>query len=763
LNNPVYQGITVNAIFTPDNWETTFLQPAFYDQEFDEDIRDGREWYYPTNNFSWKVRFSPPNPGEWQYKLSAEDASGYTETPSQSFEVSPSSNRGFVQVSLNDPRYFEFENGTYFSGLGYNLTGNQIDPRNPNRSSQDYFQKTSQNGSQLFRYWLPIWSIYTSTWNPWRSITPTPSGGYIPFTGLTFERVNQDRGSETSMVVSNKDNPCMFIGWLTPSPAMKTNTEYRIRVRYFTYEIEGPRISSNPYGLVAKMGSDQIGGWLWGEGLNCSDPGTGIVVSDYQNESTQNTDQPWQILEGSWNSGDSNFLPYFYLVMENVDRGRALIDYVSIKEVLGGGAFGPNILPKPWMSHHLYFDQRNSLAIDKMIEAAHQHDIYLKLTTLEKNEWMLNRIQWDGSTGDFGEKNKNFYGNWRQITKVRWLQQAWWRYIQARWGYSPNIHSWELLNEGDPFNGQHYTLADEFGKYMHCRVFGIPVESEAGQKCDYEHPNSHLVTTSFWHSFPTKDFWASDDYPNIDYADLHAYNSTGQIDNPAHEVDAALYHLEYSQMAYRSLREAAGEHNQKPIIRGEAGIDFKDQQTKQPDLSKDQYGVWLHNFLWASLDSGGMIEQYWWNENIENQPGPDGEKGLYEVFSYFQQFLSEIPLNNGVYVDIEARASNPNLRVIGQKDTNNSRAHLWVQNIDHTWRNVVDGFSLSTSTSGPITIDGFSPNQELIVVWHSFTSQGIPSIETSNISVDESGRITLQLPGDPSITDIGISIKKYTR
>jgi hypothetical protein len=759
VDNPAYQGITVNAIFTPDNWETTYQQPAFYYQEFKEDIRDGREWYYPTTNFSWKVRFSPPIPGEWQYKISAEDASGYSESSFQNFTVSPSSNRGFVRVSSNDPRYFEFDDGTYFPGLGYNLTGNQINASNPYRSSQTFFQKASQNGIQFFRYWLPVWGIYTSAWNPWRSITPAPSSGYIPFSGLTFDEANHEFGSETSMVISNKNNPCMFIGWLTPPPAVKPDTNYHIRIRFLTYEIDGPRIAGNPHGLVAKVGGEENGGWLWGDGINCNDPGTGIVVSEYQSASTKDTETPWQILEGSWHSDDANYLPYFYLVMENVNGGRALIDYVWIEEDLGGGKFGPNILPRPWMSHHLYFEHRSSITFDKIIEAVHEYDIYLKLVTLEKNEWTMNHMQLDGSAGDFGKRNQNFYGDWRQITKVRWLQQAWWRYIQARWGYSPNIHSWELLNEGDPASDRHYAFADEFGKYMHCRVFGISVGGGDAEKCNYQHPNSHLVSTSFWHSFPTKAFWAAEKYPNLDFADLHAYNSTGQIDNPTHEVDAALYHLDYSQMAYQKLRESPGGSNQKPVVRGEAGIDFKDQQVEQPDLDKDQYGVWLHNFLWSSLDSGGMIEQYWWNKNLENQPGPDGEQGLYEVFNYFQDFIADIPLNNGFYVDAEATVTNPNLRVIGQKDTTNIRAHLWVQNKEHTWRNVVDGISLGASLSGDITIDGFPPDSDLTIKWFSFDTKGIPSINTSSINVDESGRITLQLPNAPHITDIGIKIE----
>ena len=92
------------------------------------------------------------------------------------------------------------------------------------------------------------------------------------------------------------------------------------------------------------------------------------------------------------------------------------------------------------------------------------------------------------------------------MTKTRWLQMAWWRYVQARWGYSPNIHSWELLNEGDPASSAHYQLADELGRSM--RQYA---------------PNHHLVSTSFWHSFPRDAFWANREYPNVDFADIHRY------------------------------------------------------------------------------------------------------------------------------------------------------------------------------------------------------------------------------------------------
>ncbi|MCJ7566139.1 MAG: DUF5060 domain-containing protein, partial [Anaerolineales bacterium] len=95
-------GVTVEALFSPDGWFTIHRQPAFYFQDFDHQIKGGKDWIYPRDDFSWVVRFSPPTVGTWQFKLSAEDASGRTETSPQSFTVAAGSNKGFIRVSSED-------------------------------------------------------------------------------------------------------------------------------------------------------------------------------------------------------------------------------------------------------------------------------------------------------------------------------------------------------------------------------------------------------------------------------------------------------------------------------------------------------------------------------------------------------------------------------------------------------------------------------------------------------------------------------------
>ena len=109
-------GVSVDGLFTPDNWSTVYKQPGFYFVEYSEN----GSLYYPTGNTFWKVRFAPNKIGDWQYKISVKDAGWTIESQPRSFTVVDSNNHGFVQVSKNDSRYFEFSDGTYFPGLGVN-------------------------------------------------------------------------------------------------------------------------------------------------------------------------------------------------------------------------------------------------------------------------------------------------------------------------------------------------------------------------------------------------------------------------------------------------------------------------------------------------------------------------------------------------------------------------------------------------------------------------------------------------------------------
>jgi hypothetical protein len=614
------------------------------------------------------------------------------------------------------------------------------------------YQIFQENGINLLRLWIS--GVYGSAWLEWvggRNIYD----GYLPRTGiLPFYDPVRDQFTMSQRLDYEPEgdsgwfDACRFQFWDNPE-AVKPDTDYRLRIKYWGQGISGPRDQAySEYGLVGKIGVD------WNN--NCYESDSSNVITNYG----QNTND-WAQLEGTWNSAENNFLQRIYVGLENVKEGQAYIQSISLQEDFGNGQFGPEIIMEPSMQYELYIPEQSAYALDKIIALAEQNDLFFKMVIHDKDDKIYTKFNDDGTFIYDQEDNQDgFYGDGRNVNKTRWLQQAWWRYLQARWGYSTAIHSWELTNEGDPWNTNHWVLADELGKFMRCRVFGIDVADNDGAICAFDHPNSHLVTTSFWHSLPGEPFWASKDYPNVDYVDVHAYVSTGWLDNPLYENDSASFHLDYSADVRRNIdyfTELNGIPT-KPVIRGEVGIDFLNQHDENPDLALDLNGVWLHNLIWSSLDPGAMTELYWYRDNIAAQPGPDGLAGLYEIYSYFQHFMQGIPLNNGNYHKVEVILSDPSLRATGQIDTTNNRAHLWIQNKNHTWRNVVDGDEDLSGLSGIVRINGFTSNTNLDLEWHEFTTEGTPSIVLDFATTGPNGELILTLPTNPDITDVGIKI-----
>ncbi len=772
-------GVTVNALFTPDNWQTVFIQPAFYYQDFDYQIKSGADWISPTSNFSWKVRFAPNQTGAWQYKLTAQDATGTTETTPQSFTVVDSGNKGFIRVSPNDPRYFEYDDGSYFPALGYNLNYRRVDWVNPVQGNEATFQTMSENHIQLVRIWLSQWSIYGSAWNPWRSHNPAHNT-QDPDIRLRHDAVFDGSGptepqppiavptSETFLWLSYDETvfsdgkqwnftPCMLLGEETPRIPVERNITYHLRVRYREQGLAGPKVTGKPYGFTVKLG-----GWLWDEtdeSKRCYAPDTGtLLAATYSTAANwQHYADPdnagWQILEGTFNSGNTDFLDKFYLALENVTAGNVFVDYVWVEKDLGNGQYGPNLIYKPWMAPHLYFDQRESYAFDQVLELARQYNIYFKPVILEKHDYALNIFERDGSMSPkLPHQNgwQLFYGAGREEigkTKVRWLQEAWWRYLQARWGFSPNIHSWELLNEGDPGAPLHRMLVDEMGKYFQTAF--IP----AGQTT--LHPDRHLVTTSFWSSFPNS-FWGSSDYPYVDYADVHHYANEGSTEplgyiyDPSDFYDAALFSQKLSMVHGAKQPDGPG----KPVMRGETGWAFNGSDVFAQNQTN---GLWLHNFIWAGINSGGLIESYWvgsptqdhiYNSTHDHRP----------MFKTYYNFIYNIPLSNGYYQEAGAVPSTPNLRAWGQKDLVNGQAHLWLQNSNHTWKNVLDGKAISGVT-GTVTLDGFQPGKQYTLEWWDTTKPDPAQqiVQTETITGQPDGSLVIGV--NNLTTDIAVKIR----
>jgi len=149
---------------------------------------------------------------------------------------------------------------------------------------------------------------------------------------------------------------------------------------------------------------------------------------------------------------------------------------------------------------------------------------------------------------------------------------------------------------------------------------------------------------------------------------------------------------------------------------------------------------------WARCGPGGVYPLYWYTDNIFDQ-------SLHGIYGTWNRFMAGIPLTNGRYEDVAASTSDPDLRVFGQKDTQDGRAHLWIDNRGHTWRAVVDGTTVDP-VSGSVSIPMQSPSVSYVVTWYD-TYAGEPS-STETISADGEGVLTLTITN--LSTDIAVKI-----
>lgn len=836
-------GISVDGLFSKDNWQTTIVQPGFLYQNYLENGRNlgnGRSWLYPVGTPVWKVRFAPTEVGEWKFRIRVTDASGTVTSQEHLFVCSESGSHGFVRVSPTDPRYFELSDGTYVPMIGLDCDVSNIS------NMEAVFDKLEGMGINLLRTW-------------WMSSKPNTAlfgaggmGGDGSWANLKYTTEYTLPGQ---LVVAKLDKENNLHDGLYTTVPVKPNTTYVAKALVKTVGL----IGTGDYGLYLDV-------WP------CEPSRSSYLKGD----------NDWRELTHTFTtSKDTYEIGWFGVKLINITDGAAYVGWVSLKEKMADGKMGPEIVGRSDFQAHKSWPQSIAYTIDKQLEYASQRGIYLKIVTEEKGDSFFARIQPDGTWGDFA--NDNVYANNKHASRT--LQSYYWRYLIARYGYSTAIHSFEMFNEADPYNGNHQDAVAAMAAYF--RDNG---------------PSKHLVSTSNWHSIPPA-FWRNADLP---YADLHMYlgwgvamggnrlwpgwdgswtvvnNAADESDcgkgfafdfNVAHSGRSSLKMTRFAHPGYPNDNNGAGDpyHSNlsfqcgvtpghririslwakaenfktydnytshadplmvtyhrigsdyagepaslyiptgtydwqkvacefivpnegvymlgvcprrrpnwdtadgfvwiddvlvedltagitlnynggfeytssqsydvvgghcayshlvnslnlgKPVVRGEVGFchpkrftdNYKgfDYTGEDQLLVDDVDGVWWHKWVWAQLYPGGLYEIYWWYQL------PLARE--FKHASIFRAFMSGIPLSNGHYKDVAATVSNPVIRVLGQKDLVNNRAHLWIDNSKHTWKNVVDGVAIP-AVSGTVTVDGLKDGPYKVEWWNTTTGE----------------------------------------
>ncbi|MES2461902.1 MAG: DUF5060 domain-containing protein [Armatimonadota bacterium] len=203
---------------------------------------------------------------------------------------------------------------------------------------------------------------------------------------------------------------------------------------------------------------------------------------------------------------------------------------------------------------------------------------------------------WNAANGGFLQKSEEFFTN----PRARALTKAKYRYIIARWGYSPSVLAWELFNEVQFVDALRNKTTEG-----HAAVIAWHKEMAAFLKA--QDPEHHLVATS-------SDTDIEGLYDTVDYVQPHSY--------PPDAITMAA-----------SLEP---EKWNKPIFFGEVGPSGGDNR-----LSGSVYEDFLHASLWASLMQSGTAgaAQFWYWDKMEN----DG-RNLFRHYQAASAFLKQTNL-----------------------------------------------------------------------------------------------------------------------
>ncbi|MGQ9455054.1 MAG: hypothetical protein ACUVRS_09055 [Armatimonadota bacterium] len=805
---PPRVGITVDGLFSDDEWNTSITVPGFLFLDYERKDTPSGEAFIPVGKPEWRVRFAPPRLGTWRARLRVTDASGTVTSPESDdlvFQCIESQNHGFVRVSATDPRYFELSDGTPLLGPGINTDFRSVSDA---ESKLDTF---GDNGIRIVRWWMN----YRGWQNPFGGGDVATAGGPQWSFSLSMDTGGGCKPGDrySAKLLPGRDT--------RQSAYLIAGRTYKFSGYIKVFEVAG----SAEQGVVPYIGNEQ-GGVFTGT----SD------WTPFEIRHTPNSD--------IWVSVG---------VKHTGSEGTGYFDDLELRYSTDGGqTWSENCLVKWDIDFQNYIDLQEAYKVDLIFSLAKQSGVYLKTVIAEKQDKSLGCIGLDGTTVE--RSDNNFYASANHPS--RWLQKAWWRYLTARWGCYTSRHSWELCNEGDPFNEYHWDAANALADYIH--------------SID---PNRAMCTTSFWHSIPME-FWKNS---SCDYIDLHEYygpkvagteshgprfhawydpptfaNNTcmvpitsdrGEIlldtsviksgnrslkliayENPnagASDVITEEYHVGVDPAhTYRFRVWARGENISNPggdlqwsrpgvggvwsrayhendfigfmpgisfplgtfegkffesasfkppatantaniVIscpRGLPGVgngilwvdqlEFIDETTGENlfvdggfemdridydvALAVQKYGVLLNSYgrrigkpvMWAETGIRGLnmygnpykgfyytgesqeviddtecihIRKFVWAHIAPMSPNALlwfaqmlHAKGVWYYFRAFQDFMSDIPLSNGQYRDVQADTTNSNIRVLGQKDPVNNRAHIWIDNALYTWKAVVD-------------------------------------------------------------------------
>ncbi len=380
-------GVTVDMLITdPGGVEKTV--PCFYYQPVNSELT-------PVGQPDWRCRYSPETIGPWRYHVRLIDSNGPAISAEQTFDVTPSSNHGFVRVSPTDSHYFEFDDGTPFLTPLINVEwGSPL------------------NSLDLIRGNIPLWAQNGVRFVRW---FPTGEGGnpyIVPFSDN--QRVSWGFGPAGSI----------------PEGDPGSGSQFTFKPYYYSSQIV-----------------EAVPGARYRLTFRAKVTGNKVLRPQLGNTTIEIRASAWQSYSIETTSSDTTLTVWLHDGYSENDNTAGTIRLQAIqlrRDETGTGGWGPNLLARGAADTYQYVDQVGAARLDEVLRLSEQYGVYHKLTLFHKNDDLLGNLNPDGSIAAQWDLNQ-FYSQSGAVP--RWLEKAYARYFVARWSYSTALQSVELANE----------------------------------------------------------------------------------------------------------------------------------------------------------------------------------------------------------------------------------------------------------------------------------------------------------------------------
>jgi hypothetical protein len=278
------------------------------------------------------------------------------------------------------------------------------------------------------------------------------------------------------------------------------------------------------------------------------------------------------------------------------------------------------------------YNQEKCGRLDEVLERFEQKDIKMMLAIWPHD--LFSATVWAAKW------SKNPYSQICNVVDVYSDPRAWqyqkkkYRYLVARFGHSPALGVWELINEMNGTDGW------ARGNHQACYDWVAKCDKWFAENDPYHHP----MTASFSGGYQE---YRAPLYSRNDIANLHVYPYQGwPAQYPDDNMRSEIYNYAWASRRFWN-------HFEKPAIFGEAGIGnafrggrrggrgAQGVQTS-PSSGPSGFNLAYHNVIWASLSNGLAATPMWWTfRNL----GPQDQLSL----KYLAQFVSDIDLANLPY------------------------------------------------------------------------------------------------------------------